>query len=102
MKAGSPVIGKVPHLKPDWLTEDNGFWTFDPNQIIDILSSYLKNWLEDSVPPVLHEKMIETSSNFSVDKERKEVISYFDSLFTEKYNEIESSINKLTPVSENS
>jgi len=46
--------------------------------------------------------MKETSSDFLEGSERKEVLDYFQSLFNEKITEFESSINKLTPVGENS
>jgi len=100
MMCNTPCIGTLPIMKPSWLTEGNGIWVFDESKVVEIIAGFLKNWLEDSVPPALYEKMVETSSKFSNDKERKEVISYFDSLLDEKSAELESSINKLTPVSE--
>jgi hypothetical protein len=27
MISGTPVIGKIPNLKPDWMSENNGVWT---------------------------------------------------------------------------
>ena len=89
-------------MKPDWLTEGNGIWVFDESKIVEITSGFLKNWLEDSVPETLYSKMKETSSDFLEGSERKEVLDYFQSLFNEKITEFESSINKLTPVGENS
>jgi len=100
MKCGSPVIGKVPHLKPDWLTEDNGFWTFDPNQIIDILSSYLKNWLEDAIPAELYQKMAETIKPYNMEDQKRKVLETFGTYQEEKTKQLEVQLNKLQPVEE--
>jgi len=102
MKCGTPCIGTLPIMKPDWLTEGNGIWVFDESKVVEITSGFLKNWLEDSVPVAIYDKMKETSSNFLEDSERKEVVDYFESIFNEKTTEFEASINKLTPVGENS
>ena len=37
MKCGVPVIGKVPNLKPGWMRDENGIWTYEMNKIVDIL-----------------------------------------------------------------
>lgn len=50
IKCNVPVIGKIPNIIPEWLNDDNGLWVYDENQIVDIIFSYMKNWLEDSVP----------------------------------------------------
>jgi glycosyltransferase involved in cell wall biosynthesis len=49
MKCGTPVIGKVPNMKPSWMNEENGVWTYDFNEIIDILANFTQNWLEDNI-----------------------------------------------------
>ena len=46
--------------------------------------------------------MKKTTEMISEDKESKEVVKFFDTLFGEKSVEFDSAINKLTPVSENS
>ena len=44
-------------MKPEWLTNDNGIWAFDESKLVEVLSNYMKNWLEDSLPNTLYEKM---------------------------------------------
>jgi|TARA_R110000822_G_scaffold35946_13_gene101207 hypothetical protein len=102
MMCDTPCIGTLPIMKPEWLTEENGIWVFDESKIVEITAGFLKNWLEDSVPVKLHEKMKETTAKLSEEKERTEVTKFFGTLMTEKSTEFESAINKLTPVSENS
>tara|TARA_R110002033_G_scaffold69185_1_gene120578 strand:- start:358 stop:627 length:270 start_codon:yes stop_codon:yes gene_type:complete len=89
-------------MKPEWLTEENGIWVFDESKVVEVIAGFLKNWLEDSVPVNLYEKMKKTTEMISEDKESKEVVKFFDTLFGEKSVEFDSAINKLTPVSENS
>ena len=100
MKCKAPVIGKIPNLKPDWLMEENGFWTFDPNQIIDVLSAYIKNWLEDSIPSELFEKMEETIKPYTMQNQEKEVLELFESYQKQKTIELEENLNKLQLVEE--
>ena len=50
MKCNVPVIGKIPNIIPEWMSDDNGIWVYDEHQIVDLISAYIKNWLEDSVP----------------------------------------------------
>ena len=45
----NPVIGKVPNMKPEWLSDDNGVWTYELNNISDILAEFIQNWLEDNI-----------------------------------------------------
>jgi hypothetical protein len=61
MSSGTPVIGKVPNMKPSWMNEGNGIWTYQFNEIIDIIANYTQNWLEDNISPELYDKMQETA-----------------------------------------
>jgi len=92
MKSGVPVIGKIPNLKPEWLEEDNGFWTYDFNSLVDVINAYVKTWLEDSVPETLYKYTSETQSEM--------LLEYFDSLFTEKAVDIENALNKFKETEE--
>jgi hypothetical protein len=102
MMCNTPVIGSLPILKPDWLTNDNGIWTFDESKIVEVLGNFLKNWLEDSVPVALYEKMAETTEQFSEEKERDGIVNYFTELHKTLTEDMENSINKLSPMGVNS
>ena len=101
MLSNTPVIGVLPMLQPDWITKENGLWVFDEAKIVDTLSNYLKNWLEDSLPPQLYEKMKETTDSFSTETETKNLLTFFKKLVDDKIVDFKNSINKLTPVGEN-
>ena len=101
MKCGVPVIGKVPNLKPDWLTEDNGIWTFDTNGIVDILGQFVQKWLEDEIPEDLYSSMEKTiQENYTVDKFKESVNSVFGTIYDRKIKELEQQLEKFTSVGE--
>ena len=102
MMCETPVIGSLPVLKPEWLTNDNGIWTFDESKIVEVLSNFMKNWLEDSVPEDLYTKMKDTTKKYSEEKEYDAVLSFFDDVCKSTIGELEEAINKLSPVGVNS
>ena len=102
MMCNTPVVGTLPILKPDWMTNENGVWVFDESKLVEVVSTFVKNWLEDSVPENLYTQMSETVKSNSPEKEKEMVLSYFSELVTEKITELENALNKLTPVGENS
>ena len=84
------------------MTNENGVWVFDESKLVEVVSTFVKNWLEDSVPENLYTQMSETVKSNSPEKEKEMVLSYFSELVTEKITELENALNKLTPVGENS
>lgn len=98
MSCRTPVIGKVPNMKPEWLTEENGIWTYESNNIVDIIYEYTQNWLEDNISEELYTKSLETAENFKDYKSFEEkVINMFTALnksrcelFNNKLEEIKS------------
>lgn len=100
MMCKTPVVGVLPIMKPSWLTNENGVWAFDESKLVEVLGNYMKNWLEDSLPTSLYEKMDGTVKSLPKDSERDGIISYFDKLMSEKISELDISINKLKPVEE--
>lgn len=100
MLCGAPVIGVLPVIRPDWLTNENAIWVMDETKVVEVLTNLMKNWLEDTIPEVLYEKMNDTTKPFSTDTENRNVVSYFQNLINQKITEFENSITKLTPVGE--
>lgn len=101
MKSGVPVIGKIPNLKPEWLAEENGFWSYEYNQLVDVLNAYIKTWLEDSVPTELFEKMENTVKVYTEENQNEKIKSFTEKLMKDKEEELENAINKLTVNEEN-
>jgi len=65
MMCGTPVIGKIPNLKPGWMTENNGIWVDSFNSMVDVLAEFLQNWLEDNINEDLYEIIVNDSRKFS-------------------------------------
>jgi hypothetical protein len=42
MMCETPVIGTLPILRPEWITNENGIWSFDESKIVEILGTYMK------------------------------------------------------------
>tara|TARA_Y100000310_G_scaffold162144_1_gene162084 strand:+ start:6260 stop:7369 length:1110 start_codon:yes stop_codon:yes gene_type:complete len=98
MKCGVPVIGKVPNLKPEWMTEENGIWPYEFNQIVDILGNFVQKWLEDDLPKELYGEMEEISKKYSKENFKTSLLNVFNSINERKTLEFRRNLEKLTPV----
>ena len=95
MMVGNPVIGKLPNLKPDWLNEHNGIWTYEFNKIVDIIGAFIKNWLEDEVPVELYEHTNNTVSTYRKLDTEQILCDYVEKLNKEKLTALNQAENKL-------
>jgi len=95
MMVGNPVIGKLPNLKPDWLNEHNGIWTYETNKIVDIIGAFIKNWLEDEVPEELYEHTNNTVSEYRKLDVENILCDYVEKLNQEKLSALRQAENKL-------
>jgi len=94
IKSNVPVIGKVPNIIPEWMTDDNGIWVYDENQIPDLIFNYMKNWMEDALP----ENLLNVSDSIK-DKYTMEI---FEKSTLEVYNTLlERKVAKLITIKEN-
>jgi len=95
MKSNVPVIGKVPNLSPDWMTEDNGIWITDQTLFADLIADYVQNWLEDNIDPKIYEEMKKTVERYS-DKQKFEssIVSIFEGYLKTRADSFENQISK--------
>ena len=98
MKCGIPVIGKVPNLKPEWMTEDNGIWSYDFNQMVDVLGNFVQKWLEDEIPVELYNDMEKTVEKYKKDNFIDSVLDTFKNINERKILDVRRNLEKLTPV----
>lgn len=101
MKCNVPVIGRVPHMIPEWMEQkinesnqemslkENGIWTYDTIRIPDLIATFIRLWLEDNIPQDVYEKMNDTPTNYTMDKMKTSVLDYYN-------KQIESRIEELT------
>jgi len=96
MKSGVPVIGKIPNLFPQWMSEDNGIWIREHNQIVDFISDFLQNWLEDNINEELLTEIEKTSSNYSdSNKFENNVVNTFNTYMRSRFESFTEQLNKL-------
>jgi hypothetical protein len=96
MKCGTPVIGKIPNMKPGWMQEKNGFWTYELNQVVDITSSYFKNWLEDSIPQELYDEMSTTHTQYSEENETGDIKNFIEEYANLRKKGLVENLDKFT------
>jgi glycosyltransferase involved in cell wall biosynthesis len=96
MASRTPVIGKVPNLKPEWMSDGNGVWTYELNQMPDIIAEFIQNWLEDNISDGLYEEGLNTAAAFQDRTEfESSVISTFESYLRTRKETFEMQVNKL-------
>jgi glycosyltransferase involved in cell wall biosynthesis len=95
MKCGVPVIGKIPTRVPEWMSDDNGIWVADENDIIDQIARYLAYWLEDKVPQSLFEEMQKTITPYSEENTRSQLLSAIDFYVAKRCEALEDTIKKI-------
>jgi len=102
MACKTPVIGKVPNMKPDWMLDSNGIWTYDLNQLPDIIAEFIQNWLEDNISEELYVSSLETASKFkNKDEFESSVISTFENYLNIRKESFVSQLDKLKVEEEN-
>lgn len=96
MKTGTPVIGKIPNIKPEWMNENNGIWINDNLSIVDVLAEYIQNWLEDNISEKLYESGYETAEKFSnKDNFNTIVISTFSDYINKRLESFKTQLEKI-------
>ena len=99
MSTGTPVIGRIPYIEPEWINEKNGIWTTNNFEIVDILADYIKNWLEDNVSEGLIEEGIITAQNYqNEEKFNTTALNLFNEYVDARIESLEQQLNKLKPV----
>jgi glycosyltransferase involved in cell wall biosynthesis len=96
MKVGVPVIGKIPNLFPEWMNEDNGVWIREHNQIVDFVSDFLHNWLEDNINESLYENIKKTAEKYSdIEKFERQVVDTFTRYIDTRLEPFQEQLTKL-------
>ena len=95
MKCGVPVIGKVPNMVPEWITDKNGLWTNNINNIVDILGNYVQAWLEDLEPKEVYVEMEKTCKDYTLEEQKKSIKKYFNNLTNKVTKEFEVKLKEL-------
>jgi hypothetical protein len=99
MKMGIPVLGLVPDIVPSWMNEDNGLWINNKTIMVDVLSDFIQNWLEDNLNPELFDRMNMTVESLPTKEVFEEnVISLFNQLFEKRIQSFEDQLSKFETI----
>ena len=99
MKMGIPVLGLVPDIAHSWMTEDNGLWLNNKTLIVDVLSDFIQNWLEDNVNPQIYEQMEKTIVCVSTEQKfEEETLSLFSKIFETRLTSFEDQLSKFETI----
>jgi hypothetical protein len=96
MKSGVPCMGIVPRMIPEWMSEDNGLWVNNKNEIVDYIADFLQNWLEDNINENLILNMEKTVGELPTEQDFKSnVINNFEGYLDIRLKSFEEQLNKL-------
>jgi hypothetical protein len=96
MVSGTPVIGKIPNLKPEWMTEENGLWLNNFNEIIDVVANFTQNWLEDNISENLYVNMKLTGEGYQDYKKfESSVVSLFEGYLNTRSEIFQDQLEKI-------
>jgi biopolymer transport protein ExbD len=99
MKMGIPVLGLVPDNVPSWMNEDNGLWVNNKTIIVDVLSDFIQNWLEDNLNPELFFNMDKTMEMISTpEKFESDTVELFSKMFDVRITSFEDQLSKLETI----
>jgi hypothetical protein len=87
MKSGVITLGRIPNLKPEWMTEKNGIWLDNPNLMVDVIADLIQTWLEDNLVKDIYTEAEETASQYSDQSKFESQVTSLFSDFSNKRKE---------------
>jgi hypothetical protein len=104
MECGTPVIGKIPNMIPEWMEtldesgnpsiKNNGVWTNTTLNIPELIATYMKIWLEDSVPSDLMQSIEESTGKYTPENQKEILSGVYSQLVSERKEEFNNILAK--------
>jgi len=100
MQSGTPVIGKIPNMIPEWMENEdkslknNGIWVDNTLVIPSLIATYLKSWFEDSVPQELIDGIQASTGNYTNVKQLEVATNVYANLIEERITEFKTMLEK--------
>ena len=98
IESNTPVIGKMPNLIPEWMEtvdeegnvtiKNNGVWTNTTLNIPELIATYIKVWLEDSVPTDLVEGIKNSQGKYTTEKQKETIKDVYNGLVENRKTEM--------------
>ncbi len=105
MECNTPVIGKMPNLIPEWMEttdenggtiiKNNGVWTNTTINIPELIATYMKIWLEDSVPADLINGIKDSQGKYTPERQKDEVSKIYSGLVENRKLEMNNILSTL-------
>lgn len=95
IRCGNIVIGQIPKIIPDWMTDNNGVWFSDINDVPEILSKVVATLIEDEVPEEMQKAMDETANLYSYEEYEKNIDNFMEGAINERIEELKAIINDI-------
>jgi hypothetical protein len=94
MKSGNIVVGLVPDIQPDYLTETNALWTYDLYNLPDVLAQAVNTHLQDlPALDVLKTAMDETVSKYTVEESKKQLKEIYGKYIQDRIKLFENALS---------
>jgi glycosyltransferase involved in cell wall biosynthesis len=105
IECNTPVIGKMPNLIPEWMEttdesgnltiKNNGVWTNTTINIPELIATYMKVWLEDSVPSDLTNGIKESQGQYTTEKQKVVLSDVYSGIFENRKVELNNMLLSL-------
>lgn len=96
MRCGTPVIGKVPTIQPEWISEKNGIWLFDEIQIPEAIAIFCKNFFEDIEDVELNNELKTFDQKYTEDNQKEQIKEVYSKIIQDRMDEIRTNIIRLS------
>lgn len=110
IECNTPVIGKIPNLIPEWMEgkddegnnqiKNNGVWTNTTVNIPELIATFMKVWLEDSIPADLTEGITKSKGSYTPEKQKETLTSVYAQLVNNRKTELSNLIKTVTKTEE--
>ena len=104
MESGTPVIGKIPNMVPEWMEgqdadgnptiKNNGIWTNTTINIPELIATFIKVYLEDSIPDDLLDSMKSSTGKYTPENQKAILSDVYNSLVAERKSEFNAILAK--------
>lgn len=104
MECGTTVIGKIPNMVPEWMEtvdengdktiNNNGVWTNTTLNIPELIATFMKVWLEDSLPSDLVDSIKKSTGKYTPEKQKEILQKVYSDLVEERKNEFNDILSK--------
>lgn len=89
LKCGNLVIGKMPDIIPEWMTDDNGLWFNNINDVPDLLYKAVATLLSDEMPEILQKGIDESEKLYPYDDFDSKLTQFIDTAKNGRIDELE-------------